>query len=454
MKFLRNNSISIFLLSIFLLACGSNPNEVEKVKYPSIDRTLSLLNNSTEDNRNNVEILFYGQSIIGGMKTNILVDSLQAMFPFANISFKHKPIGGFTIPDLTRTVTHDVYQENPDLIIFHAYGGIRNGLYDEFIKNIRNKLSSDILILDHHYVWDKPESKLNTINKSHDFDSKVIQEIAEKYNCGFVNVREQWRDYLNANNIKANELMGNATDPNVHPNDKGNKLLRQIVLSEFKSENYLDYSIPKDSLRDSISITKNKEINTFKFRGNRLELFVNPTNEAAVIELKIDGKTPSEFRNMYHITRPSKGFNSWMPLLKNVSLGSAFPRQEDWTLFVYDIDRQTRKFKFRIEGSATGPDGEGNSEADFISNSNRISIKKEGFHLFQIEKIVKKETPENYQISFSIELLVQDHINLIKDQSKYLLYRDFDINSHEVSLKIISGFPEIENLVVSRSFIN
>ncbi|WP_040279608.1 SGNH/GDSL hydrolase family protein [Psychroserpens damuponensis] len=445
-----------FLFSLIIVLtsfCGSKLEQIPKKRYKGIDRTLNLLNSSTKEHPNNVEILFYGQSIIGGMKTNILVDSLKKRFPFAIISFKHKPIGGFTIPNLIKTAEHDVYHENPDLIIFHAYDGIKDGLFDTLIKRIRQRMTSDILLLDHHYVWNTPESKLESINKSHDFDSEAIQDIARKYDCGFIDVRAQWKAYLENNTISPNELMGNTITPNVHPNDKGNALLRNIVLSKFVKKNTLNNPKTDDSLRTILNFDNASKKITTNFTGNRVEFFASPIGEEAAVEVLIDGKKPSEHRGSYYITRPSEGYQTWMPAIKNVSFGNAFPRSETWTVTLFDIDRETKQFKFKTEGSITGFDGEGNSKTDFISNSERIEIKKEDFYVFQIENIFKKETPEGFQIKFNVEQLIQDSIVIKRNNSKYTLFMSDKVNNHSLNIKLIKGGLSFKQLIVLKPYI-
>ena len=443
-----------FLVFNLLFLSVSSQTSIEKIKFKGIDRTLCLLQQSTKDHPNNVEILLYGQSIIGGMKTNILIDSLKAHYPYANITFKHKPIGGFTIPKLIKTAEHDLYQENPDLIIFHAYGGIKEGLYDELIKNIRRHMASDVLLLDHHYVWNKPSTTLQSINEAHDRDSKAIQEIAKKYDCGIVKVREQWKRYLLENNIEANELMGNTIDPNVHPNDKGNELLRALVLSKLVEEPKDNYDIQLDSIRVLHEFKVQSNLSA-SYSGNWFQLTTNQlTNKDAKLKVLVDGKSPLAHRSNYYISRPSNGFKSWMPSILKVCLGETLPQEEKWTLEVYNIDRATKTFSFKLNGDITGADGQGNSAHNFISESKRIQIKKEDFYVFENERIFKNETPENFKIHFSVKPIVKDTIVLNEKTIKYNVFRGFDSKNHKIDIEIISGNPTIKTLLINQSFIN
>ncbi len=443
-----------YLIIAFLFLFTSCESSIEKIKYIGIDRALGLLQQSSKESQNSIDILFYGQSIIGGLKTDILVDSLKAHYPYAKINFKHKPIGGFTIPKLIKTAEHDLYQENPDLIIFHAYDGIKDGLFDSLVKTIRSNMASDILLLDHHLVWNKPNSKLQSINEAHDRDSKEIEKIAKKYGCGIVKVREQWKDYLLNNNIGANELMGNTIDPNVHPNDKGNELLRSMVMSKLTEVPSIAYNIQDDGLRTLYEFKNSNDL-SISSAGNRFQLITDRLkNKEAKIKVLINDKSPSEFRSNYYISRPSKGFKSWMPSILKVSFGKTLPKEEKWTLEIYDINRDTNTFNFKLSGDVSGLDGVGNSEADFTSNSERIQIKKEDFYIFQTENIFKNETPENFKINFSVIQIVGDTITLNRKQEKYNLFRSLNSDNYKIDIEVISGNPSIKALLINQPFLN
>lgn len=457
----------LFLLLVLFLLSSCNKEKIkhqgiidgtlsnkEKIKYKGIDRTLSLLKNSTKETPNEVNVFFYGQSIVGGMNPKVLVESLSAKYPNAKINYKQKAIGGFQVPLLIKTINHDLYHENPDLILFHAYGGIKDTLFDNLIKNIRKKLSSDILLFDHHYRWDIPSEKLESLNKSEDFDSKEIEKIAKKYDCGFINLREQWKDYLEENNLKANELMGNTIDPNVHPNKEGNQLLRQIILKKFEDKEFKKYSYEKDSLREVIEIDKNTKHIVEEFLGNRLEVEIDKIEKEAALEVFINGKKPSEILGTYYISRPSRGFKNWMPAITRVSFGNTFPRKEGWTIRIWNINRKTHEFKYDLNGSITGFDGQGTSLEDFESNSGRISIKHKDFLIFKIEKISKKETPNNFEINFDVKKIVEDTLKITSKKTNYTLFKGVKSSKYKLDLKILKGDVTFKKIISYKPYLS
>lgn len=446
----RRFTYGILLIILLFISCNSS---FKKIKYSGIDRTISLLQQSSESSPNTIEILFYGQSIIGGMKTDILIDSLRNHYPTAIINYKHKPIGGFTIPKLVKTAEHDLYHDNPDLIIFHAYGGIKNGLYDSLIHNIRSKMTSDILLLDHHYVWNTSQDKLKAINEAHERDSKAIQKIAEKYDCGFVEVRNIWKNYLDESGYEPNELIGNTIDSDVHPNDLGNELLRKIIFSKLTEEPKKIYSTADDSLRSCYKIEHKKNIRGY-FDGNRFEIKTIPEyNRNAKVEVFIEDKKPSQHRSNFYISRPSRAYKNWMPSILKVTLGETLPQQEKWTLEILDIDRESKVFKFKLNGDLTGFDGEGYSNADFTSNSGRIEILSKDFNILETDEIFKNQTPEGFKITFSVLPIVQDTLVLNQNQVRYPIFRGFKSKTHKIELNIISENPKIEKIWCYEHFL-
>jgi hypothetical protein len=442
---MKTKYLYLIIFSWILISCNSNTRKSREnlIKYKSIERSVSLLQNSTAQNPQNFSILFYGQSIVAGLRSDILVDSLRKVFPNVHFSMTNKAIGGFTAPSLIKTANHDVYNENPDLIIFHAYDDKGEIAFDSLIRTIRQRSSADIALFDHHLAWNVNPESLAAKNKRDSIQSEGIRQIATKYDCKYINVREAWKSYLDEAAIGPNILIGNTIDTDVHPNERGKKLLRDIILSSLLESMETSYSAERDSLREEISLegTRKTKINFF---GNRVEIaidsIIDPNSQ---VEVLIDGNKPSSFKNSFFVTRPSIGFKSWMPALKLVQLGETRPRAEDWKIVITEMDRINKKFSYKVEGSITGFDGVGNSETDFISNTERIKINHKDFYLFRIEEIIGLQTPEDFEITFSVNALVEDVIQLKPGVNKYTVFRDFAVDEHSLSLKVIEGkrFP-------------
>lgn len=92
-------------------ATANLPLRVEKPAFPAvapdpnashfgagIQRTMTLLASSTPERRNAVRILFYGQSLTKQEWTRTIADDLRARFPYADITFANRAIGGYASP--------------------------------------------------------------------------------------------------------------------------------------------------------------------------------------------------------------------------------------------------------------------------------------------------------------------------------------------------------------------
>ena len=121
-----------------------------------------------------------------------------------------------------------------------------------------------------------------------------------------------------------------------------------------------------------------------KFRGTRVDVIVPPVRGGATV--LIDGKKPSEL-NLFHGTRPKARTNISsitkepapnVPMAYHIGKNM---QEETWTLAIThgnaDEDKSkanTTHVRFKLSGSKTGPDGEGENECKFVSKSGRITI--------------------------------------------------------------------------------
>jgi hypothetical protein len=143
-----------------------------------------------------------------------------------------------------------------------------------------------------------------------------------------------------------------------------------------------------------------------------------------------------------------------MPAIKKVSFGSKFPVAETWTVTFFDINRKLKKVMFKINGSKTGFDGEGNSDKDFLSNSNRVSIKKEDLLIFEIEKIIQKETPDNFQVKFDVVQIVKDTIDFYRDKTNYTIFRGQKSSKHAVELELLEGKVNFKKIIALKPYMH
>jgi hypothetical protein len=157
-----------------------------------------------------------------------------------------------------------------------------------------------------------------------------------------------------------------------------------------------------------------------EFRGNRVDVVCFPSGESALgtAKILIDGKAPSTFSQAYSATRPSPPPTIWFPSINRISLG-ANPIEETWTTTVTEISKDGKLFHFRAEGSVTGPDGEGTSQARcFDSHSGRVHIESADWSLAKGCAISGKFLPDPLTITWRVELMGTDVLRPRLDADK------------------------------------
>jgi hypothetical protein len=128
-----------------------------------IQRTMHLLASSTQEKKNTVKILVYGQSISEQSWWLEVKRDISGRFPNAHITMENKSIGGFSSSILVKTVEMDVSSFYPDLVLFHVYGDQTN--YEAIIKTIRSRTAAEVVLQTDHY------------NKKDDYSDKMAYEI-------------------------------------------------------------------------------------------------------------------------------------------------------------------------------------------------------------------------------------------------------------------------------------
>lgn len=459
----------IGLLSILSLNIKAQEKSLEDYKIPEfenkeyfgtkIPRTMSLLENSTSHIPQNIKIQFYGQSIVGGLDQNLIINKLKEKYPTVKFNIIKNPIGGFTAPSLARVAIHDLYHQYADLIIFHVYGGDKSGDLENIFLNIKQKTTAEVIVFNHHIAYageNKESQKKRTLSDF--YGSKSIELLANKYNFEFVDVRKPWEDFISLNpQINIKSLLKDG----VHPNKLGNELLAYCILQHFKYNPHLQFinsniydihfkdienkqSMNELKLKGDNKLTNNLELRkdselTLNFVGNRVDIIPSSENKDSEIEILINGINPSDVPSLYYITRPTSNFKMWWPAIKRVSLSkNKSPIIQKYTLEIFNIDRESKSFSFKLYGDKSGFDGEGNNKENFLSNSKLISINKNDFTIFQSERISKKETPENFKVIFEIKSLAKDNITIL-NSNQITLFKGINNELNSITIKVKEG---------------
>ncbi len=399
-----------------------------------IQRTMTLLETSNKKHHNRVKILFYGQSIVASSWSHTLAAKLKERYPEADLTIENRAIGGYTAPALRHTALLDLYPYYPDLVVFHVYGGAFSGELESIISNVRRFTTAEIMIFTNHI---RPKQMEND-----DIDNNALVYLAQKYNCELVNLREEWQQYVTSNNIDPDIFLVDGT----HPNAKGNNLfvalgerhfkfnslfpcgwtdtVRTYNVNRFVDEGFADEIVftGKPWIRGKkggIGISPNSALK-LTFVGNRLDVIAGKSkNKLGTATVLIDGKAPSSYLATSTFTGTSKAYKSWMPAISYISHNVPLI-PEDWKLRVLKTNDKSTRFTFEVIGSVTGPDGIGTNNADFISKSGRVVIKKSDNRMSQIAYQFQKPFPEGFEVTWKVLPLYVDtyHPPVIKDDTK------------------------------------
>jgi hypothetical protein len=375
-----------------------------------IQRTMGLLAASTPTERRQVRILFYGQSITEQDWWKDVVKDLKQRFPYADVIVENRALGGFAAPILIRPSEHDLYPFYPDLLIFHVYGGDED--YEALIANVRRRTASDILLHSDHIDWmptgnsDDPEQvKRYEWHNTH--STQWLPELADKYGCEIAEIREPWRRYLKDNRLQPQELLSD----NIHLNDWGNFLLAALIKPHLRYKPNSPQP-PQDLVK---TYTVGSDVKwqdgklVLEFEGNRIDAIADKTfnGKAISARIAIDGKKPSEFPELYSITRPSVTLGVGWPAI--IQISSQKPLiVEDWKAVITEINSDASKFKFDVVGSKTGYDGSGTNDKLFVSNSGRVVIEPKNWWLKNSYEYSKKPTSKGFEISWQVRPMFVD----------------------------------------------
>jgi hypothetical protein len=282
---------------------------------------------------------------------------------------ENKSIGGFSSSILVKTVEMDVSSFYPDLVLFHVYGDQTN--YEAIIKTIRSRTAAEVALQTDHY------------NKKDDYSDKMAYEIlpalAQKYKCEVIDIRSNWKKYLDDNGYEPSKLLKDE----VHLNEHGNFLMAELIkpFLQYKPKYTPDEFGLMTTYKVGTDVFANGNTLRLPFTGNKVEVIAadsfSPGSSATIL---VDGMKPSSFQGTYFMTRPYRDNNNggwpWtLPAMIRIEHTAPWVN-EDWTCTFKEVSPPFEDFSFEISGSKTGKDGVGRASHDFVSKSKRVIIKK------------------------------------------------------------------------------
>jgi lysophospholipase L1-like esterase len=406
-----------------------------------MQRTVSLLANSTKDRRQPVTILIYGQSITAGLRRSRMEDALKQKFPHADIALLNRSISGFSASQLVRSAFNDVYPLYPDLVILHDLGAALPE-YERMVENIRRYTTADIMLCTDPFT----ASENVDAPPGDDRGGPVIRHLAQQYGCELAEVHEEWRAYLKAHNLAPKDLLRD----NVHPNERGMELLAGLLLRHFRFNplmpndwlrtvrTYEAKRLPDEGASDGVVFTgkpwrfagrsaigeSRESTLKLRFTGNRVDCVLGSGKglRPGTARVLIDGNDPSSMTELWAFTSVSPVCGTdWQPALRRVAHRKPL-LAETWRIVFRDITEDASRFAFEVHGSKTGFDGRGVFDGAkykygkfgdmldhtgtepypdvFVSNSGRVSIDYRDFKLPWARAYSGKPCPEGFEATW------------------------------------------------------
>lgn len=361
---------------------------------------MALLQDGAQTRRP-VRIVFYGQSITDQEWTELLVDRLRERFPGTRIEVEKHSLGGWGVWRLMRAMVHGMLQSRPDLVVFHAYQGTSDH-WERVLAAIRRETCAEIMIRSAHIANFTADP-----GPEDDGEVTMLRRLAQKYDCELVECRREWLDYLRTHNLKAPALLRDI----IHLNRKGNVLMAQLYERHFRWNalgrswwadrvRWYDALRPQsDHVTNEIGLagtgwsvgnrnapdqwaesSSTNDALSLSFSGRRVDVVLGPRSGGA--RVLIDGR-PASANNLNFGTLAKMKVSS---MFRSPS-GEPYPvppvmryftgpdmREEVWEMRFTHLGGESTGFRYGLYGTVTGFDGEGTSEADFVSRSGRIRI--------------------------------------------------------------------------------
>ena len=360
--------------------------------------------NSTAEKRNTVRVLFYGQSITEQAWWKTVANHLRTTFPDADLVIENRAIGGHSSQLLVKTAEADLYDFQPDLVIFHVYGSHID--YETIIRRIRERTVADILMATDHVTKDdalgEETDPAKLTPKSWDawMNHSFLPATAKKYDAELADMHNRWKEYLRSNNLKASQLLKDS----VHLNAHGEFVMAEVVKWYLRPGLVRKNASADDRIKELVvgrDVKLQGDKLLLEFEGNRVDAEL--TGPAGPIAIRIDGKKPAEHPELFRFTRTSAYPQSNWPGLLRVQKGTTAAVPETWTATIRPMGNDLKQFGFDLVGSVTGADGSGSATNRFVSKSGRIVIEPDDWNLAYGRKVFQRALPDAFTVSWKTE---------------------------------------------------
>lgn len=384
-----------------------------------LNRTLQVLNGKrTANGKPRLRVLFYGQSITLQGWWISLSNWMITTYPGVEFEIENRAISGFEAEQLAATAETDVVPFAPDLIFLHCYG--QEAGMDKLLRLLRERTVADVVVQqDHpHLAGQLREPTDPALIPAWDWwalrNYVWLPKLCDRHGCCLARVRDIWKAYLVKNGLFEAALMADST----HPNSEGNQVMAASLIEYLRREPLSSAMDPEDSPAVRVKSTELQGVSEpwtvwVDFTGTRLEagwesgVAANSTPfNAAVI---VDGLKPSLIPGATRFGRPSSCLGRSWPALLRIGSRAALV-EEAWQVTLTEVGPEAVWFKFRIEGSVTGEDGEGVSYLPFVSRSGRVWIDPADWVIPFAAKASREFPPVGFTVRWLGEFLGTDSV--------------------------------------------
>lgn len=390
-------------------ACATNvaghdapPEDVRGLA--NIQRSLRRLAESRADAKQALRVLFYGQSITESGWSREIESMLRRRYPEAELEVEHRALGGFAAQLLVKTAETDLYPFYPDLVILHVTGDHRR--YEDMIRRARERTTAEFLIQTDHILTpaeldeETDPARLEPHGALHGafMNQRFLPSLVERYQVTLCDQRSSWKRRLRAQQLDPAALLSDG----VHLNERGDAWMAEIVARCLTRRAELDPA-PAEAWVTTRALAQPGAADTLtlEFEGNRIDAITHPRRGTAV-NVRIDGKPPSEHGAIYAFTRALTDSAGKWPVVFDLS--SEAPRvREELALEVRRVGTDPARYAFTLTSSLSGHEGEGRSDARFVSRSRRVVIEPDDWTVAYAFELARKVEPERFTVRFRAE---------------------------------------------------
>ncbi len=411
-----------------------------------IARTMHLLSTSTADRPNKVKILFFGQSITRQNHSRRIIEAkLRARYPHAQLEVLNTAIGGYGSDKSLMVMKHTVIPYQPDLIVFHVYDSGPETAYEDIIKTIRTRTTAELITVTHHLDTYGAE-----IDAKREAASQLRRDLAEKYQSESVDIRPQWQPYLDLHGLDRSDLLGD----NIHHNTHGGELWGALQARHFEEQPYDATAWAKRI--QVIDVAADSRDIDLEFHGIRVDAICRSGRGKAAIT--IDGKKPSEIRDTWAVTLPTKTPIDYRPAVNRIHLADTPIAAEKWTLTVDQCSESADTYSYSVRAEFSGEQGKGRQGEPFTTTNQVIQIQPEWFALSQAVRIKKKPIPVPFDITWevyptSLDEWQYDGPDTDNNPSgQVTLVQQLKPGQHRLQIRVTEGDMQIEKLLIYRPY--